>query len=246
MTSIDLNCDMGEGMPNDAALMPLISSANIACGYHAGDGQIMQKTITLALEHGVKIGAHPSFPDRENFGRTPMQLPAEEITAIVKHQIELLAELAEKHHTRVHHVKPHGALYNMAWRDTEIATAICKAILETDPSLVLYAQSGSALISFGETLGLQTCSEVFADRSYQPDGSLTPRSMPHALLENDADVLRQVLQMVTQQTVNADGQTIPVRAQTICLHGDGAHAVAFAQLLRETFRVHHIGVLSKT
>lgn len=231
---------MGEGMPNDVDLMPLISSANIACGYHAGDERIMQETIALALEHGVKIGAHPSFPDRENFGRTSMHLPAEEITRMVRHQIELLATLAEKKHTRLHHVKPHGALYNMASKDQAISEAICKAMLATDPSLVLYAQSGSVLIAVAESMQLRTCSEVFADRSYQPDGSLTPRTAPNALLDKEEAVVSQALQMVLQQTVQAEGRAIPVKAETICLHGDGAHALNFARSIIEAFRQHHI------
>jgi UPF0271 protein len=239
---IDLNCDMGEGMPNDADLMPLISSANIACGFHAGDERIMQDTIELALKHGVKIGAHPSFPDRENFGRTPMHLPPEAITDMVKDQIALLANLAAKNHTRLHHVKPHGALYNMASRDQTISEAICKAVLEIDPSLVVYAQSGSVLIAVAESMGLKTCSEVFADRSYQPDGSLTPRSAPNALWQKEEEVVGQVLQMVLHQTVHAEGQDIPVKAETICLHGDGAHALDFARSIAVAFRQHHIVV----
>lgn len=238
--SVDLNCDMGEGMPNDADLMPLISSANIACGYHAGDESLMQQTIELALQHGVKIGAHPSFPDRENFGRTPMQLPPAAVNDLVKTQIELLAKIAAKNKARLHHVKPHGALYNMASKDETLSAAICTAILESDPALVLYAQSGSILIGVAESMGLKTCNEVFADRSYQPDGSLTPRSAPNALLQQDSEVVAQVLQMVMQQTVMAEGKVIPVKAETICIHGDGAHALDFAQRITEAFQSNNI------
>lgn len=238
--SVDLNCDMGEGMPNDADLMPLISSANIACGYHAGDESLMQQTIELALQHGVKIGAHPSFPDRENFGRTPMQLPPTAVKDLVKTQIELLANIATKSKTRLHHVKPHGALYNMASKDETLSAAICSAILELDPALVLYAQSGSILIAVAESMGLKTCSEVFADRSYQPDGSLTPRSAPNALLQQDSEVVAQVLQMVMQQSVMAEGKVIPVKAETICIHGDGAHALDFAQSITGAFQSNNI------
>ncbi len=238
--SVDLNCDMGEGMPNDAAMMPLISSANIACGYHAGDAHIMQQTIELALRHGVKIGAHPSFPDRENFGRTPLNFPPAEISDIVKIQIELLSHIALKNNARLHHVKPHGALYNLASKDKTISAAICTAILASDPSLVVYAQSGSMLIAVAESMGLKTCNEVFADRSYQPDGSLTPRSAANALLQKEADVVAQVLQMVMQHTVMADGKAIPVKAGTICIHGDGVHALDFARRITESFRLNHI------
>lgn len=234
--AIDLNCDMGEGMPFDAQLMPLITSANIACGYHAGDEKTMAETIELALKHQVKIGAHPSFPDRENFGRTNMQLPAAEVTELVRIQLEYLSEVAAKQNTRLHHVKPHGALYNMASKDTALATAICQAVLTTDPALVLYAQSGSVLISVAESMGIKTCNEVFADRSYQPDGSLTPRSAAHALLETEEAVVAQVLQMVQQQTVMAAGKAIPVKAETVCIHGDGAHALDFARSISNALK----------
>ena len=234
--AIDLNCDMGEGMPFDTQLMPLITSANIACGFHAGDEKTMAETVELALKHQVKIGAHPSFPDRENFGRTNMQLPAAEVAELVCIQLERLSEVAAKHNTRLHHVKPHGALYNMASKDAALATAICRAVLATDPALVLYAQSGSVLISVAESMGIKTCNEVFADRSYQPDGSLTPRSAAQALLETEAAVVAQVLQMVQQQTVMAEGKAIPVKAETVCIHGDGAHALDFARSISNALK----------
>jgi UPF0271 protein len=240
--SIDLNCDMGEGMSNDAFLMPMISSANIACGYHAGDEALMQQTIELALQHQVKIGAHPSFPDRENFGRTNMHFTTAEIVDMVKTQIELLSTIALKMNARLHHVKPHGALYNMAWKDKILSAAICTAILETDPTLVVYAQSGSALIIMAESMHLKTCNEVFADRSYQPDGTLTTRTIPHALLQTEQEVIAQVLQMVLQQTVTAEGKVIPVKAETICIHGDGAHALEFAKSIYQTCRSHNISI----
>lgn len=240
--SIDLNCDMGEGMANDALLMPLISSANIACGYHAGDENLMQQTIELALLHQVKIGAHPSFPDRENFGRTNMHFTAAEVTDMLKIQIELLSKIALKMNTRLHHVKPHGALYNMASKDKTISSAICTAIFETDPALVVYAQSGSVLIATAESMNLKTCSEVFADRSYQPDGSLTPRSAPHALLQTEQEVIAQVLQMVLQQTVIAENQAIAVKAETICIHGDGVHALDFAKSIYQACKSNHIAI----
>ena len=240
--SVDLNCDMGEGMANDALLMPLISSANIACGYHAGDENLMQQTIELALAHQVKIGAHPSFPDRDNFGRTNMQFTAVEVTDMVKTQIELLSTIASKMNTCLHHVKPHGALYNMASKDKTLSAAICTAILETNPKLVVYAQSGSALIAMAESMNLSACSEVFADRSYQSDGSLTPRSQAHALLQTEQEVIAQVLQMVLQQTVTAENKVILVKAETICIHGDGVHALDFAKSIYQTCKSHHIAI----
>jgi UPF0271 protein len=229
--SIDINCDMGEGMPNDAQLMPFIHSANIACGYHAGDEDMMQKTIELALEYDVKIGAHPSFPDRENFGRTNLHFPPDEICDMVKKQIDILSNIAAKNHTTLHHIKPHGALYNMAAKDETIAQAIIKAILETDAGLKLYALSGSVFIQIAESMGIASYHEVFADRTYQPDGSLTPRSQPNALLTDPHDAAKQVLQMVQKGTVMAEGQPIPIKVDTICIHGDGTHAVEFAQTI---------------
>lgn len=240
--SVDLNCDMGEGMANDALLMPLISSANIACGYHAGDENLMQQTIELALAHQVKIGAHPSFPDRDNFGRTNMQFTAVEVTDMVKTQIELLSTIASKMNARLHHVKPHGALYNMASKDKTLSAAICTAILETNPKLVVYAQSGSALIVMAESMNLSACSEVFADRSYQSDGSLTPRSQAHALLQTEQEVIAQVLQMVLQQTVTAENKVISVKAETICIHGDGVHALDFAKSIYQTCKSNNIAI----
>ncbi len=243
--SVDLNCDMGEGMPNEALLMPFISSANIACGYHAGDLATMQQTLELAMQYNVAAGAHPSFPDKENFGRTNMHLPVIDVCDMVKVQIEALAGIAIKYNYRLHHVKPHGALYNMAAKDEALATAICKAVLETDKNLLIYAQSGSKLIKISHSMGLKTCSEVFADRSYQADGSLTPRSQPNALLQNEDEVAAQVLQMVIEQHVTSvDGKIIPVKAETICIHGDGKHAVEFARCINELLYLNNVSIKS--
>ena len=240
--SVDLNCDMGEGMANDALLMPLISSANIACGYHAGDQALMEQTIALALQYQVKIGAHPAYPDRENFGRTNLHFPPDEVRDMVKDQIQTLTGLAKQQQAKLYHVKPHGALYNTAWKDEALAEAICAAILETDPSLVLYAQSGSVLAQIAASRQISTCQEVFADRSYQLDGSLTPRSFPNALLEKDEAVVAQALQLVMQQSVWAEGQLIRLKAETLCLHGDGPHALEFAQRIRQAFQLNHIRI----
>ena len=227
---IDLNCDMGEGMDNDALLMPLISSANIACGYHAGDDSIMRATVALAKQSGVSIGAHPGFADRENFGRTEMQLSQNELYQLVWDQIILLQNIAQASDTSLHHVKPHGALYNMAARDASMARVICQAVKEIDASLILYGLSGSHLISEAQAIGLRTASEVFADRTYQDNGSLTPRSQDGALIHDQAGSLKQVLQMIQEQTVTSlTGKTIALRSETICIHGDGPHALSFAQ-----------------
>ena len=244
--SVDLNCDMGEGMNNDALIMPFISSANIACGYHAGDEYIIRKTIELALQHGVAIGAHPSFPDKENFGRTNLHFSFAAVVDMVKEQVELIANAAAKNNCTLHHVKPHGALYNMTSKDEELAGAICKAVLDTDPSLLIYAQSGGKLIALAHSLNLKTCSEVFADRTYQSDGTLTPRSQPNALLTDEAAVTKHLLQMVTQQTVTAaDGKIIQVQAETICIHGDGEHTVAFARIINEVLASNSIAIKSR-
>ena len=235
--SIDLNCDMGEGMPNDALIMPFISSANIACGFHAGNEAIMQQTIELALQHNVAIGAHPSFPDKENFGRTNMHFSAEQVNAMVKEQIETLAKIASKNNCKLHHVKPHGSLYNMAAKDEGLSTAICKAINETDSSLLVYALSGSKLINVAQAMGLQACNEVFADRTYQADGSLTPRSQPNALLLSKEAAAQQALQILQHGTVvTTNGETINLKADTICIHGDGAFAVEFAKIIHSLTR----------
>lgn len=238
---IDLNCDMGEGMPTDAEIMPYISSANIACGYHAGDKATMEQTVSLALQHGVAIGAHPGFDDKANFGRTEQQLADQEVYDLITAQIHSLQEVCRSLGTNLQHVKPHGALYNMAARSHQLSTIIAQAIRDTNPALCLFGLSDSWLIKAAAEMGLKTASEVFADRTYQEDGSLTPRSKPNALIENEADALAQVIQMVTKQEVTAvTGKVVPLRAETICLHGDGAHAVTFAKAVHQTLqRIQH-------
>lgn len=229
---IDLNCDMGEGMGNDEALMPFITSANIACGYHAGDEGTVRSTMLLAKSYGVKVGAHPSFLDKENFGRTEMQLLPNDVYQLIIDQLHFFQAIADGCGVNVHHVKPHGALYNMAARNKMLAHAIAAAVKDFNPQLIMYGLSSSHLISEAQSIGLITMSEVFADRTYQDDGSLTPRSKPNALIEKEEDALKQVLQMVQQKTVQTvTGKTIPISAETVCLHGDGKYAVQFAKRL---------------
>ena len=231
---IDLNCDMGEGMPNDAALMPFISSANIACGFHAGDEHIMETTVKLCKDFGVRIGAHPSFPDRANFGRTMMEMSPEEIYKIVRVQIQVLDKHTSALGEKIHHVKPHGALYNASAKDPAIAKAIAQAVFDEDPNALLLGLSGSYSLAAAEALGLKTAHEVFGDRAYQADGSLVPRSQAHACLDQTEKVINQVKRMVQKGEVQAiSGEIIPLRIDTICLHGDGPHALAFAQVIRE-------------
>jgi UPF0271 protein len=220
-------------MGNDAAVMPYISSANIACGFHAGDPMVMRRTVRLALKYHVAIGAHPGFPDLQGFGRREIRMQPEEIWAMTLYQIGALEAIVRAEGGVLHHVKPHGALYNMAAKDREIADAIARAVQQAGAGLVLYGLSGSALTEAGRAIGLRTASEVFADRSYQNDGSLTPRSQPGALITDTAQAVEQALQMVEQRTVfSTDGNVIKVLADTICLHGDGPHAEAFAQAIR--------------
>jgi UPF0271 protein len=240
---VDLNADLGEGCDNDQALLQLVSSANIACGFHAGDAQTMLQSVRWALQYGVAIGAHPSFPDRENFGRTAMQLPPETVYAQVVYQLGALAAIARAEGGKMVHVKPHGMLYNQAATDPALADAIARAVHSVDPALKLVGLAGSELIRAGERLGLATSQEVFADRRYQSSGNLVPRSQPDALIESDELALQQTLMMVQQQkVVSREGVAVPVQADTVCLHGDGEHALAFARSLREAFRQQNIQV----
>jgi 5-oxoprolinase (ATP-hydrolysing) subunit A len=233
----DINCDMGEGVGNDEAIMPYISSANIACGYHAGDADTMRKTIELCLKHNVKIGAHPSYPDRENFGRTDIYLPLPELYGLVTAQINLLDKIAKECGTTVHHVKPHGALYNMSARSKQRAAVVALAIKDVDDSLILYGLSKSYLISEAKKTGLKAWNEVFADRTYADDGRLTPRAKPCALIETEEEAVKQVLQMTEKGFVTSTGgKQIPVTADTVCIHGDGSHAVEFVKAINKALK----------
>ena len=240
---IDLNADLGEGCDNDEALLALVSSANIACGWHAGDAKTMQQCVRWALDNGVAIGAHPSFPDRENFGRSEMNLPVDEVIAGMLYQIGALAAIVKAEGGRLAHVKPHGALYNQAVKDPALADALCEAVRRFDPSLKFFGLAGSGMIEAATRAGLQPVEEVFADRAYNADGSLVSRKLPGALIESDADAIAQTLSLVRDHRVTAiDGSTVPVNAQSVCLHGDGAHALAFAQRIRERLASEGISV----
>lgn len=208
--------------------MPLVTSANIACGAHAGDLATMRTTAELARKHGVAVGAHPGFADRENFGRRELPLAPAELRASIRAQIETLRAL-----TPLRHVKPHGALYNLAAREAAVAELIAEVVHEIDPALILFGLAGSALPRAGKARGLRVANEVFADRTYQRDGSLTPRSRPDALIRDEAAAVAQVLRLVREGRVRAtDGTDVAVVADTVCLHGDGPQAVAFARRLR--------------
>jgi 5-oxoprolinase (ATP-hydrolysing) subunit A len=230
---IDLNCDLGEGAGRDADLMPWISSANIACGGHAGDDTTMRETIRLAMAAGVSIGAHPGFEDREQFGRRELALGPAEVRALLIRQMERLRTIASELGAPLVHVKPHGALYNLAARDRAVADAIVEAVQALNVGLVLVGLAGSELVRAGERGGLRTAHEVFADRRYESNGSLTPRSRSDALITDEVEAVEQVLGMLRRGIVRArDGTEIAVRADTVCLHGDGDHAVAFARRIR--------------
>lgn len=248
MRSIDLNCDMGEAfgnypMPNDDTLMDYITSANIACGYHAGDPAVMQHTVNLAVQKGVAIGAHPGLPDLQGFGRREMKLTAREAYQITLYQLGALYGFARAAGGRLHHVKAHGALYNMAAKDAALAASIAQAVYDFDPALMLYALAGSRMVDAAQKLGLRSVSEVFADRTYQDDGSLTPRTQSNALITDEQQSIAQVLTMVQQQqVVSVNNNAIPLQADTLCLHGDGAHAVAFARTICEKLKAEGITV----
>ena len=233
----DINADVGEGIGNDALLIPYIHEANIACGYHAGDIQTMNDTIELCIKHGVKIGAHPSYQDKENFGRTEMQLEEEELYDLIIQQLLILSEIASVNGQSLNHVKPHGALYNQSAKDPAIAKTISRAVKDFNEQLILFGLSGSHSITEAEKLGLKTANEVFADRTYQDDGSLTPRSRPGALIEERDIVVLQADQMINEGMVTTvSGKKIPVKADTICIHGDGKHAVEFAKAIWDQLR----------
>lgn len=240
--SIDLNCDMGESfgawtMGNDAELMNYVSSVNIACGFHAGDATVMRKTVETAIEKSVAIGAHPSFPDLQGFGRREMKMSATEVFDIVLYQISALKGICEAFGAKLHHVKPHGALYNQAAKDKKIASAIAAAVKAVDKNLILYGLSGSFSIDEAKNLNLRTASEVFADRTYRIDGSLTPRSLENALIKDSETAIRQVLQMIQAKTVTAiSGEQIPIKAETVCIHGDGENALEFARQINRALR----------
>ncbi|WP_025847654.1 LamB/YcsF family protein [Brevibacillus agri] len=242
MKVVDLNCDMGESfgayrLGNDQAILQHVSSANIACGFHAGDPSTMRKTVKLAIESRVAIGAHPGLADLVGFGRRSMDISAQDAYELVVYQIGALQAFVQAEGGVMQHVKPHGALYNMAATRPALAEAIAEAVYRVNPELVLFGLAGSELTRAGEKIGLCTAHEVFADRTYQADGTLTPRTQPDALIADEAESLAQVVRMVTEGKVQSlQGVDVPIRADTICIHGDGAHALAFAESIRQALQ----------
>jgi 5-oxoprolinase (ATP-hydrolysing) subunit A len=241
MKTIDLNCDMGESfgawkMGDDASIMPLITSANIACGFHGGDPSTIRTTVRRAVDAGVAIGAHPSLPDLMGFGRRNMKIAPAEMYDYVIYQAGAVEAFARAAGVRLHHVKAHGQLYNMAAVDLELALAMARAVKDLGDGVQLYALSGSCMVSAAKQIGTPAIGEVFADRSYQADGTLTPRSQPGAMIEDKSRAVQQALGMIEREEVTSqDGKTVKVAPGTLCLHGDQPDAVAFAIALRRAF-----------
>lgn len=230
-------------MGNDRTILPLVSSANIACGFHAGDPSTIAETVSLAIAAGAAVGAHPSYPDLQGFGRREMALSPKEIRDAVVYQVSALKGICESLGGRLHHVKPHGALYNRAARDPETAKAIADAVAAVDGGLFVYGLSGGALVSAAESAGLRTSSEVFADRTYMPDGSLSPRTRPDALITSPEEAAARALSMARDGEVSSvEGTSVKVRSETICIHGDGPHALEFAKAIRAALDIAEIEI----
>lgn len=246
MYVVDLNCDAGESfgqftLGSDEELFKYVTSANIACGYHAGDHNVIAKTVKLAKNNNVAIGAHPGFQDLVGFGRREMLLPVDEIYNLIIYQLGALKTIAEVHGEKLHHVKPHGALYNIAAKHRDIALAIAKAVKAVDDNLILYGLAGSELCQAGQDVGLKVAHEVFADRTYQADGSLTPRNQANALIRDPNEATKQILQIVKYGKVRAvTGEEIRMQADTICIHGDGEHATTFAMTIKRELEKENI------
>jgi UPF0271 protein len=231
---IDLNADLGEGSSKDGELLALVSSANIACGLHAGDPCTITTALRAAAKAGVAVGAHPSLADRECFGRRELPVTPDQVFSLVTYQVAAFAALANAVGVTPRHVKPHGALYNMAARDRSLADAVANAVSGFDQKLFLVAPPESELMQAGRAAGLRVVAEFFADRNYMPDGSLAPRSRADALLHDYSEAARRVIRMLRENVVAAvDGSSVPMHAETVCLHGDNAGAVLFAKCVRE-------------
>lgn len=248
MKVVDLNCDMGESfgaykLGRDEEILKHVTSANIACGFHAGDPATMRRTVKLALDNGVAIGAHPGLQDLIGFGRRDMDISPQEAYDLVVYQLGSLWGFVRAEGAALQHVKAHGSLYNMAARNAGLAQAIAEAVYRVDPSLVLFGLAGSELIKAGEQIGLRTASEVFSDRTYQADGSLTSRRLPDSVITDDERALEQVIRMVAEGKVRTQQQTdIEIKADTICVHGDGVRAVEFAGKIGSALREAGIAV----
>lgn len=245
---VDLNCDMGESfgaykMGHDEDILDFVTSANIACGFHAGDPATMRKTVKMALEKNVGIGAHPGLQDLVGFGRRNINISPQEAYDLAVYQIGALSGFVQAEGGRLQHVKAHGAFYNMAAKDAALSEAIAEAVYKINPELILFGLSGSELVKAGEKIGLRTANEVFSDRTYQPDGTLTPRTQPNALITDTDTAIGQVIRMVKEQKVQTiQNQDIAIQAETICIHGDGVRALDFAEAISKSLEKAGIGV----
>jgi len=249
---IDLNCDLGESygvwtMGNDAQIMPFITSANIACGFHAGDFTTMRETVEKALEHNLAIGAHPSLPDRQGFGRRNMVVHPQEVYDMMVYQVGALLAFLKVHGGQLNHIKPHGALYQMATKDLAIAMAIAQAVADIGKGdVALYGLSGSLMIDAARVVQIPVMQEAFADRTYQADGSMTKRGQAQALILDSSIAVEQVLQMIHTQTVTAvTGEVIRMQADTICIHGDGMAALSFAREIHTALQNNNINLTAQ-
>lgn len=246
---IDLNCDLGESfgaykLGLDDQVLPYISSANVACGFHASDPVVMDKTVALAKDAGVAVGAHPGYPDLQGFGRRNMTIPPREVKAMVMYQIGALQAFCTAHGLKLQHVKPHGALYNMAGKDEALAMAVCEAIQAVDDSLILLGLSGSKMLEAADKIGLRSAREVFADRAYEEDGSLVARTKPGAMITDEDEAVARVIRMIREGKVTAvTGKDIPIRADSVCVHGDSPKALAFVQKIRAALTAEQIQIV---
>lgn len=246
MSTVDLNCDLGESFGNytlgmDEAVIPHVTSVNIACGWHAGDPLIMDKTIKLAKENGVAIGAHPGFPDLMGFGRRPMNVTPEEAGAYVTYQVGALMAFAKAHGMKLQHVKPHGALYNMAAKDPALAKGICESLAALDSSLIFMGLAGSVMLEEAKKAGLQVASEVFADRAYNDDGSLVNRKLPGAVMHDPEIAVARAVKMAKEgKVVSINGNEISIQADSICVHGDNAKAIELVSKIKDALEANGI------
>jgi UPF0271 protein len=248
MKRIDINCDMGESygawkMGADAEVMPFISSANIACGFHGGDPATIRQTVRLAIDHGVAVGAHPSLPDLQGFGRRAMKISPQDMYDLVVYQAGAVEAFARAAGARLHHVKCHGALYNMAANDEALSEAMARAVKDLGGGVMLYALSNSKMMQIAKQQGLPVAGEVFADRGYSDDGTLAPRGRPGAMIEDADEAVERALTIIEKGYVTSlSGKPVPVSADTLCLHGDQPGAVTFAKAIRKAFAEHGISV----
>ena len=234
---MDINCDLGEGMSNDEKIMPYISSCNIACGVHSGNRNTMKSTVLLAKKYGVKIGAHPSFPDRENFGRKEMFLPKSTLKSQIINQIAALNEIAKKEGVKLHHVKPHGALYNMAAKFNDVAMAVIEAVQFFDEKLILYVPYDSLVARKAREFKVPYFYEAFADRSYNDDLSLVSRDEPDALIENPIRITETVQQILENNTItSSNGRKVRIKADTVCVHGDNPNVIEIVESLSQLIK----------